>query len=228
MSVEAVSAAIQSSAARPTARLVLLILSEAANRAEGHEAWPAVDTIGRRCGLDRRRVQRALRELEEAGEIGRVGEGRGGRAGSSRYRMLLVGGGDTGTAPRDASAAGDAGTAGGDTGTARGAAHMTGGGDTGTAQSVKNQNRNPARERGADRAAPAQQNGNHNGSTKETKGRGRPNFEAVPGVSLTAPCVDCDRVAELHLARRCRDCYDEFEARALAEHDMVEQEGAWA
>lgn len=100
MSVEAVRAAFEHSTARPTARLVLLALAEAANRDEGHESWLAVDTIRQRTGLSERAVQTALRDLEASDEIGRVGAGRGGRSRSTRYRILLMTKG-AGAAPFD-------------------------------------------------------------------------------------------------------------------------------
>ncbi len=55
----------------PTARHVLLILSDAVNDDTG-ECWPSIRRLIRRTGLSERTVQRAIVELEGRGVIRRV------------------------------------------------------------------------------------------------------------------------------------------------------------
>jgi hypothetical protein len=77
----------------PTAKLILVILAEAANKDSGGVAWVGVGTMAHVVGVDRRTVQRTLRELESAKWITSIGRTNGGRhtngnAGySTRYRI---------------------------------------------------------------------------------------------------------------------------------------------
>ena len=50
-------------------KLVALALADCAND-EG-EAWPSIATLARKCGCDRRTVQRNLREIEKLGFLTR-------------------------------------------------------------------------------------------------------------------------------------------------------------
>jgi hypothetical protein len=79
----------------PTAKLILLILAEAANKDDGGVAWLGVETLAHRAGITRRQVQRNLRLLQ-AGRwiepLGRTGGGRrtDGRGYATRYRINLA------------------------------------------------------------------------------------------------------------------------------------------
>ena len=88
MSGRIVGGVLEHSLAENGARLVLVVLAEAA-RPDG-VSWPSTLTIARRARLRVRTVQRMLRRLERSGEIEvRVGT----RAGRSRrvYRVLMPG-----------------------------------------------------------------------------------------------------------------------------------------
>lgn len=97
MSIQAVELAFLHSRSRNGARLVLLALASHAD--ERMEAWPSVETLRLKAGLDHgRSVTRCLRELENMGEVVRVGMA---RAGVTKYRLVL-GTPDTQVTPSDA------------------------------------------------------------------------------------------------------------------------------
>jgi len=68
MSWQAVTWVLEQSQATLGSRLVLLSIASHANR-EGHNSWPAVETICLETRLSRREVQYCLRQLEELGEL---------------------------------------------------------------------------------------------------------------------------------------------------------------
>lgn len=200
MSVEAVRAAVEHSTARPTARLVLLILAEAANRDEGHETWLAVDTIRQRTGLSERAIQTALRDLEATDEIGRVGAGRGGRSRSTRYRILLVTKG-AGAAPFDQGERVQELPERVQETTEKGA-----GAAPDPLRTEKNRRaRAPAQ-------APRRAANTHN------NGGGIPNAAAYAG---PLPCTDCGTVTSLHQGR-CDPCYERWAETTIAEAEAYE------
>lgn len=86
-SLGAVQAVRRHSAARGSARAVLLVIAAHANP-DGTNARPSVPTLARETGLDRATVHRALRKLEAAGEI-RTKSGGGRKA--NRYTITLAG-----------------------------------------------------------------------------------------------------------------------------------------
>lgn len=84
MSFKAVDTALDYSEAEGSDRLVLVVIAEAANQ-EGHEAWPAIDTIARRSRVSRRTVFRSIKHLEEMGEI--EVDYKAGKNGTNRYSL---------------------------------------------------------------------------------------------------------------------------------------------
>lgn len=66
MSIESVSIALHHSRATGTAKLVLIGI---ANHDGDGGSWPAISTLQKYAGVDRRNVQRALTKLEDLGEI---------------------------------------------------------------------------------------------------------------------------------------------------------------
>jgi len=78
----------------PTAKLILVILAEAANKDSGGVAYPGVETIARRAGVDVRQVQRNLRHLVTEDWLRPMGRTTGGRRSNgggyaTRYRINL-------------------------------------------------------------------------------------------------------------------------------------------
>jgi Helix-turn-helix domain len=67
MSISSLSTVLQSSQARRSARMVLMILAHHTNA--GGYAWPSVPTIAREVQLSVRTVQYHLRKLERMGEL---------------------------------------------------------------------------------------------------------------------------------------------------------------
>ena len=67
MSIGTVKAVLDHSRAKGTARMVLFVLAECANR-DGL-CWPSVPTIAERCACSESSVYRALDGLKAAGEI---------------------------------------------------------------------------------------------------------------------------------------------------------------
>lgn len=87
MSLHAIVAVFDHSKARLANRLVLLALADYAHD-DGTNAFPSVDTLAGKAGVDRRTVQRALADLEAAGEIAKTGAT---RRGVTIWRLLLDG-----------------------------------------------------------------------------------------------------------------------------------------
>jgi Helix-turn-helix domain len=67
MSISSVSTVLQSSQARRSARMILIILAHHTNA--GGYAWPSVPTIANEAQLSIRTVQYNLRKLERIGEL---------------------------------------------------------------------------------------------------------------------------------------------------------------
>lgn len=88
MSIQAVSWALQHSAAKLGARLVLIAIANHAD-AQGRNSFPSVLQIASEAHLSERQVQRALRTLERQGEI-RIAEGKG-RHGTHLYELPRMG-----------------------------------------------------------------------------------------------------------------------------------------
>lgn len=53
---------------RGSARLVMAVIADACDD-DGTNAWPSVDTIAARAGIDERYARRVIRQCEEAGEL---------------------------------------------------------------------------------------------------------------------------------------------------------------
>lgn len=87
MSVKAMSWVWEHSAAKSTARLVLLALADHAGH-DGGDAWPSVGRLADRCGMSERTVQVALRQLVDLGEIEVASQA--GPGGVNRYRLTLT------------------------------------------------------------------------------------------------------------------------------------------
>jgi hypothetical protein len=67
MSISSLSTVLQSSQARRSARIILMILAHHTNA--GGYAWPSVPTIAHEAQLSIRTVQYNLRKLERMGEL---------------------------------------------------------------------------------------------------------------------------------------------------------------
>src|SRR5438045_426184 len=74
VSLKAMSAAFERSAAKGSARSVLVALANYVNDGDGY-AWPSVDTLAHRTGLSPRTVRRCLHDLVASGELVEVPEG---------------------------------------------------------------------------------------------------------------------------------------------------------
>lgn len=68
MSVQALSAVLDHSQSRLSARLVLIAIANHANEL-GENSFPNLETLGKEAGLSERQVIRAVRRLEEIGEL---------------------------------------------------------------------------------------------------------------------------------------------------------------
>jgi DNA-binding transcriptional MocR family regulator len=88
VSVRVMAAVFDHSETTGITRLVLLALSDHAD----HDgvAWPSVDTVARKCRVDRRTVQRAYNECEALGELARE-IGGGAADNTTLYRVVLPG-----------------------------------------------------------------------------------------------------------------------------------------
>ncbi len=73
-SMDWAQAAIVGCTLSPSARLVLLIVAQHADRNTGRNAWPSVARIAAASGYSRRTVQSALAELEADGLLIRQGK----------------------------------------------------------------------------------------------------------------------------------------------------------
>lgn len=87
MSVQAMSWVLDFSASRLGARLVLLAIANYVSNDDG-EAWPSVETIAEKSGLERSNVFRNLQELERIGELKIVTGGKGPKD-TNTYQMPL-------------------------------------------------------------------------------------------------------------------------------------------
>ena len=74
---------------RTTPKLVLLALSDHADD-DGKSAYPSVDRLAWKCGLNRRTVQRTLRELEAAELIVPVAHAAGGRGKATEFHIHTI------------------------------------------------------------------------------------------------------------------------------------------
>jgi hypothetical protein len=86
MSVRVMSWVWEHSPAAGTDLLVLLAIADNADDSGGN-AWPSIATLGRKCRISPRTVQRSIRKLELDGLL-QVDE-QGGRGGSNRYRLVI-------------------------------------------------------------------------------------------------------------------------------------------
>lgn len=82
MSLEALAIALHHSKAKGTAKLVLIGI---ANHDGDGGSWPAVSTLAKYAGVDRRNVQRAIDSLESLGEVRRI-RGAGGDHSTADHR----------------------------------------------------------------------------------------------------------------------------------------------
>ena len=82
MTIESIAIALHHSHSKGTAKLVLIGI---ANHDGDGGAWPAVATLAKYAGVDRRNVQRAIDTLESLGEIKRI-RGAGGNHETAEHR----------------------------------------------------------------------------------------------------------------------------------------------
>ena len=91
MSIEVMNDVWRYSKAKGTDRLVLIALADQAN--DQRERWPSVSSIGKKCLLTPRNVQKRIRSLEELGEVIVIyGAGTSSSKGgvrSNRYRIIV-------------------------------------------------------------------------------------------------------------------------------------------
>ena len=91
MSIEVMNDVWRYSKAKGTDRLVLIALADQAN--DQRECWPSVSSIGKKCLLTPRNVQKRIRSLEELGEVIVIyGAGTSSSKGgvrSNRYRIIV-------------------------------------------------------------------------------------------------------------------------------------------
>lgn len=76
----------EKSAARGTELLVLLALADFSDDA-GRNAYPSTETLGRKCRVDVRTIQRIIGKMLESGYI--QAEPGGGRGRTNRYRIVM-------------------------------------------------------------------------------------------------------------------------------------------
>ena len=84
--------AIAGSGLTSNARLVLLIVADHADHADGSNAWPSIGRIAAYAGMHRSTVTAALSELERDGLLIREGKG---MRGVTRWRVPCVAEDDT-------------------------------------------------------------------------------------------------------------------------------------
>ena len=90
MVVPVIRAVIESERFAGSQKLVLATLAAYAD-ADGTNIFPAIDTVARKCGFDRRTVQRHLRSLEDDGVMVKVAEARQHRPAKYRIDMAALG-----------------------------------------------------------------------------------------------------------------------------------------
>lgn len=90
MSFALVDRAINTEGISSGAKLVLIVLAQAANEANNNECWLAVETVGGKAGMSVRSVHRHLKELEGGGLIEIAHQFKKGQQTSSRYTLKLT------------------------------------------------------------------------------------------------------------------------------------------
>lgn len=88
MSIDAIGAVLRYSKARGNRRMVMVVIAECANH-DGGGAYPSIETVADRSGVDKRTAQRAIRDLVDLGEL--EVEEQAGPKGCNLYRVTLSG-----------------------------------------------------------------------------------------------------------------------------------------